>query len=92
VEVAKEVFVQCKVILTTEVQSPWPNHMVKQIQERIRNKSTVVQETTLVMWLEPWQVKLMQSDEWINETCAWMRSDRSMILKDIRVEVCNLNP
>lgn len=85
----KEVFVQCKIVLVTEVQSPWPSQLVKQLQERLRSRSTVVQETTVVMWLEPWQVKLMQSDEWVTETCAWFRSDRSMILKDIRVEVCD---
>jgi hypothetical protein len=86
----KEVFMQCKVIVTTEVQSPWPNLMVQQIQQHIKNKCLVAQETTLVMWLEPWQIKLMQSDEWVTETCAWLRSSSGMTLKDIRVEVCNL--
>jgi hypothetical protein len=61
--------------------------MVQQIQKRIRSRGSVVQETTLIMWLELWQIKQMQTDEWICETCAWLRSQSGMTLKDIQVQI-----
>ena len=80
---------QCRMTLTTEVQQPWPAMLVSHIQAGIRSKSRPVQETVIVMFLEPWQIKRMQEDEWISEECSRLRSQHGITCFDIKVEVIN---
>lgn len=78
---------QCRMTLTTEVQQPWPAMLVSHIQADIKSKSRPVQETSIILFLEPWQVKQMQSDQWISEECSRLRSQHAITCFDIKVEV-----
>ncbi len=78
---------QCRMTLTTEVQQPWPAMLVSHIQADIKSKSRPMQETVIILFLESWQVKQMQSDQWISEMCSKLRAHHGITCLDIKVEV-----
>jgi hypothetical protein len=80
---------QCRMTLTTEVQQPWPAMLVSHIQADIKSKSRPVQQTVIVLFLEPWQIKQMQGDQWVSEMCSKLRAHHGITCFDIKVEVIN---
>lgn len=83
---------QVRLTLTTEIQSPFPAMVFSKLQDALRSRTKAVQEITIVTSLEPWQVKQIEAEGWVDEFTKNLRATEGMTIHDVKVEVIKEEP
>ncbi len=82
---------QVRLTLTTDIQAPWPAMVFSKLQDALNSRTKAVQEVQIVTSLEPWQVKQIEADGWVDKFCKDLRASEGMTVYDVRVEVIDDN-